>query len=172
MVSVSSRLYEEVLMQDAAPASARSEDATLLFERQLKAICDKYKHLSFSSLRAEFNRARKLEGAPPYSPFSSYTAFVFVVIKFIIGLSNDSMDLILALLRHPDFRPQDIPASSRVVDREASSMPRAAMATASSSQSSTCTSVDLLEVLQRYVLANPLHSSELRFHRFCQVRVG
>lgn len=44
-----------------------------------------------------------------YAPFETFAEFGLALIKYYADLSNETMDLICRVLRHPDFKTKDVP---------------------------------------------------------------
>lgn len=99
-----------------------------------------------------------------FQPFSSYTSFVFCVIKYFLGMSESSIDLLISLLSHPAFNKDDIPKSAKAVGRQImQQLPLLNTTKHTSGGKTVGVEVDVHEVLQ-IVLANPYLAPLMRYY--------
>ena len=105
-----------------------------------------------------------------YEPFPSGAVFAVALIQYITNLSMDSMDVVLNLLRIPEFKQEDLPRNAKHLKHIIDHLPTINSTVVQNKSCKACM-IDPREWYQRTILANSHLADQLRTYPYL-VKVG
>jgi hypothetical protein len=96
-----------------------------------------------------------------YQPFRNYTMLAMIIMKYVVNLSDADTDLLIQLLKHPDFDVKDLPYGHKDIQEQRKLIPGPKLNKASDGHTAY---VDQREIVQHHILASPIWSHTLRYN--------
>ena len=111
------------------------------------------------------NKPRGFRTKDSWAPFPNYTIVVFFILKYVVMLSNENVRLVMELVRHPEFSPNDVPKDLKHIKEEiVACMPTLHIDAQVTKEKCKSSSVSQLEVMACRCLANPIISKALKYN--------